>query len=73
MQLVTTQELAKLLRTTPRTIRRWVDDGLIPEPAVRIGRTIRFDQDEVMEAVSGGSGKQGKGESGGEGDSQAAE
>lgn len=44
-ELLTVKEVADLLRVTPMTIYRAVDQGTIP--FVRFGRTIRFDRDAL--------------------------
>jgi excisionase family DNA binding protein len=43
--LLTTEEVAELLRVKPRTVRSWVHLERIP--VVRIGRTVRFKVDEI--------------------------
>jgi excisionase family DNA binding protein len=49
-QLVTKIEIAKLCRTSPRTIEKWVRERRIP--SIRYGhRTLRFDPVAVMAAV----------------------
>ena len=40
-------EVAKMLRVSERTIEIWVRNGIIP--AFRLGRTIRFDRDAILE------------------------
>jgi excisionase family DNA binding protein len=47
-KLLTTKELAELLKVTTVTIWRWRDNGL---PFIKIGRSIRFDFDEVMKWI----------------------
>lgn len=49
-RLSTTQEVARVLNVTPRTIGRWADDGRIPV-AARTDRILRFDLDEVLAAL----------------------
>jgi len=40
-------EVAKMFRVSERTIEIWVRNGIIP--AFRLGRTIRFDRDAILE------------------------
>jgi excisionase family DNA binding protein len=47
--LLTSKEVAAVLRVTPRTIRRWTHDGLL-EP-VRVGRRIVRYTPESVEAL----------------------
>ncbi len=42
---LSTQEAAKVLGVTPRTLYRFIDQGELP--AYRFGRVIRLKQDEV--------------------------
>lgn len=49
-RLLTRRELAKALTVGPDTISRWAKEKRIP-CAVRTGRTMRFDLDEVLEAL----------------------
>ena len=48
-QLVTFAELAEILRTKPRTLRRYLYRGQIP--FIKFGPQYRFDPDEVIEAL----------------------
>ena len=41
---LTIQEVAKLFKVSPRTVRRWIADGL---PVTRIGRTVRIRRDSL--------------------------
>src|SRR5215213_4866831 len=43
--LLTTSEVAQLLRVRPRTVRRWVSAGTLP--AVRLGAAYRIPADEL--------------------------
>ena len=48
--LLTADEVAERLRVSPRTIRAWTLEGLIP--AIRItGKVIRYDLEAVLKAV----------------------
>ncbi len=48
--LVTVDELAKVLKIQPRTVRRWAKLGKIP--ALKISaRALRFDVADVMQAL----------------------
>ena len=44
-------ELASHFDVAPRTILNWYHDGIIPA-AVDIGRVLRFDLEQVCEAIS---------------------
>jgi DNA-binding transcriptional MerR regulator len=46
-RLVDTAELAEYLSVTPWAIREWNRRDLI-EPAVRVGRVLRWDPDDVL-------------------------
>lgn len=45
-ELVTTKELSSLLKVTRQTVANWRKEGL---PFMKLGRSIRFDYDEVIE------------------------
>ena len=45
-QLLTAQELSKLLRIPKRSIYKFASDGLIPG-TIRIGKHWRFREDEI--------------------------
>jgi len=47
---LSTQEAAKRLGITPRTLYRFIDEGQLP--AYRFGRVIRLQQREVDEFIS---------------------
>jgi excisionase family DNA binding protein len=55
---VTAKELAEMLRVEPATIYDWA--ALTTIPHLRIGRTLRFDLEEVLEWMKceGNQGKQ---------------
>jgi excisionase family DNA binding protein len=44
--LLTEAEVADLLRVSPRTVRRWRNEGTGP-PALRVGRRIRYRRSAV--------------------------
>ena len=46
-QQITKKEMAARMQVTPRTIDAWMARGLVPYR--KIGRTVRFDWDEVRE------------------------
>lgn len=49
-ELLTTKEIAKRLRVSPDTVKRWVNDGWIP--AIRpIPNRLMFEWEAVLEAV----------------------
>ncbi len=48
-RLVTIDDVAEMLQVSVATVRRLVRSGKIP--AVRVGRCLRFDPDEVMVAL----------------------
>jgi excisionase family DNA binding protein len=46
--LMTPKEVADLFRMSVRNVWRWVELGLLPRPAIRIGHTIRFRRSEIL-------------------------
>jgi len=44
-RFLTTEEVATLLRTSPRTVARWAKEGRLP--AVRIGKQWLFPAEEL--------------------------
>jgi excisionase family DNA binding protein len=46
IKLLKKPEVAEMFQVTERTIEIWVRDGLLP--AFRIGRSVRFDREEIM-------------------------
>jgi len=48
-ELMTTQEVARRLRMSERTLRRWVSSGLLPEPVLP-GRWLRKTIDDLLKA-----------------------
>lgn len=53
--LLDVNELSSLTKLAVSTLRHYVSDELIP--VVRIGRSIRFDPDEVERWIAGGGPK----------------
>src|SRR5690349_17829786 len=52
-ELLTVDEVAKILRVNPQTVRNWIDRGELPE--VRIGkRRVRVRRSDLEEFVGGG-------------------
>jgi excisionase family DNA binding protein len=49
--LLTEQEVAAMFGVSTHAVKKWREKGLIS--FFRIGKTIRFDQEEVQEASSG--------------------
>jgi prophage regulatory protein len=47
--LLTTQEVAKLLKTSEKTVYRLVQRGKLPKPFQLSDRCLRFDPSEVVE------------------------
>jgi excisionase family DNA binding protein len=54
--LETPQELARALRTTPQTVNAWHRQGVIPA-RFAVGRIVRFERREVIEALAARSRK----------------
>jgi excisionase family DNA binding protein len=52
MNLLTAKELAKKLGVTIGTVYRMVRSGIIPAVRIGIGRSLRFDFEEVKAALS---------------------
>jgi len=50
VQYATTAEIARELRIGEKAIRRMVRDGRLP--ALRLGRSLRFDRKEVLACLS---------------------
>ncbi len=48
--LLNVKRVAELLSCSPRTVYRWVDSGLLPQP-IRIGGSVRWPEKAVMEWV----------------------
>ena len=42
-------QVAEMFQVTERTIEKWVSDGSLP--AVRLGRTVRFDREAILKKV----------------------
>ena len=49
MNLITKEQLSKKVGVTPRTIESWMRLGHVPY--IKIGRSVRFDQEDVMRAL----------------------
>jgi excisionase family DNA binding protein len=49
--LLTVRQVAARLNVHPGTVRRWVRSGRLP--AVKVGRVVRFDQEQVRKALEG--------------------
>ena len=47
---MTDREVARLLRSSRRSIRRWSQQGILPKP-VKLGRNTRWDRDQLLEAL----------------------
>ena len=45
-EYLTVKDAAGIIRVSERTILRWLQDGSLP--AVRIGRTIRFNKQRLL-------------------------
>ena len=52
--LLTTQEVADLLKVTTRHVQNLVNQGLISGP-VRLGRSVRFRQRDIRRVLNGDS------------------
>lgn len=51
-QLISTDELAALIRMKPQTIAKWRSAGIAdPPPAIHLGRQVRYDAEEVMDWI----------------------
>lgn len=46
-QLIPASVVARILGVSPKSVRRWATDGLLP--SYRFGGTVRFDAAEVAE------------------------
>jgi excisionase family DNA binding protein len=51
-KLLTSHELARVLKVSRQTVMRHYHAGIIP--GTRVGRFLRFDYDAVMAALKGG-------------------
>ncbi len=51
-KLATAAQVAERLNTSPRTIRRYADAGVLP--AVRVGHLLRFDPKDVDAVIAAG-------------------
>jgi len=50
VELMTPDEVAAIYKVTGKTVRDWFAAGLIPAAAA-VGRTIRFDPEDVADAL----------------------
>jgi len=49
-ETLTAEEVAGLLKVTEATVYRWVREGTLP--AQRLGRTLRFREEDIESAIS---------------------
>jgi excisionase family DNA binding protein len=49
-EALTFAEAAAFLKVTPRTLKRWIRNGLIPPPA-RIGGSVRYLRSDLVELL----------------------
>lgn len=49
-RLMTVQEVARMMRVTPRTVQRWIAKGYLQ--AVKVGGTTRIEHGHLMEIVT---------------------
>lgn len=52
VRLLSTQEVAALMGVSPKTIRRLLDAGKLPQ-IVRIGRLIRWRENDIITMIRG--------------------
>jgi excisionase family DNA binding protein len=57
--LMTVKEVAALLRVSPQTLYKMLEQGTIP--AVKVGSQWRFDRDEVREWIRNGRSRSSEG------------
>lgn len=55
--LVSAKRAADLCDVSPATFRKWVDEGIVPEP-VRIGGCVRWNYTALSSAINAASGVQ---------------
>ena len=48
LEFLTVRETARLLRVDPKTVRRWIAEGVLPAP-IRLGGAVRFRRDDLDE------------------------
>jgi hypothetical protein len=51
IELLTPAQLAREINTTPQTVNTWHRAGIIPA-RIALGRIIRFDRTEALEALA---------------------
>lgn len=50
---ITLHELAEILQSHPRTIKRWIALGILPQPALNLGRKRYWNQEQVTQILAG--------------------
>jgi hypothetical protein len=50
-ELLTPAQLAREINTTPQTVNTWHRDGIIPAK-IAVGRIVRFDRTDALEALA---------------------
>ena len=53
MEIMTTKEVAELLRVTPACIRTQAKNGKLPFRCIKVGSAYRFSKTEVMNFING--------------------
>ena len=46
--------VGKFFSVHPQTARRWVKRGVLPPPAIKVGRTVRWSRAQLEEVLAGG-------------------
>lgn len=59
-ELLTAEQLAALLQTSVRSIRRWQDSGRLPAPVHLPGRLLRWWRSEILDWLRVGCPARGK-------------
>lgn len=52
VEFITQQEACKLLKVSPQTFKKYVEDPRRPVHAYRVGNTLRYKKDEVLDLES---------------------